>query len=467
MLESQWSESFGADFSGVRVHTDSEADALNQQLSARAFTTGQDIFFREGEYSPGSDSGRELIAHELTHAVQQTGGEAAQSQTKIKRGSTPLSGLRRLWQGCIQRLAFLNTRWEDTTKASVSSGGRGGVIFMRDDGEPLVVKPGEVVPEENIMAANLFGGVFGQSKQEGKWSVGTPRVRLASLDEAQRIKKVATRLLGKVRRMEKALPKTKKSTLMQQRREDLLSALDKPTTVVFSYASGMDFADALKNVKHTKKRKFRWWKRKERDTALTGLWTDSSLMTTLGKASAVDIFTGNMDRMLGKLNPENWKVMLDQRAIQLIDNVEEDLRSQFVTYPGDKDDAFKAFTVWLGWHMIKEFNADNYSYISQRVLAELKKEVSLSVRVKDRALVKKRLKQNRPQMSKWFENGLKEGKDLLVKILNDPLPMVKGVSEQYLLTALTSVIARRLALRGAGADCWAYAEYLARAQLIR
>jgi hypothetical protein len=65
---------FGIDFSDVRVHTDSEADALNKQLNAKAFTTGKDVFFREGEYSPGSDSGKKLIAHELTHVVQQ-GGE--------------------------------------------------------------------------------------------------------------------------------------------------------------------------------------------------------------------------------------------------------------------------------------------------------------------------------------------------------------------------------------------------------
>ena len=68
-------QAFGADFSNVRVHTDSEADALNQQLSARAFTTGQDVFFSEGKYSPGSDSGRGLIAHELTHVVQQSTGK--------------------------------------------------------------------------------------------------------------------------------------------------------------------------------------------------------------------------------------------------------------------------------------------------------------------------------------------------------------------------------------------------------
>ena len=62
---------FKADFGGVRVHTDSRADTLNRSLRARAFTTGQDIFFKQGEYRPGSSSGRELLAHELTHVAQQ------------------------------------------------------------------------------------------------------------------------------------------------------------------------------------------------------------------------------------------------------------------------------------------------------------------------------------------------------------------------------------------------------------
>jgi hypothetical protein len=63
---------FGADFSGVRVHTDANSDLLNRSISARAFTTGQDIFFKQGEYNPGSLGGQELLAHELTHVVQQT-----------------------------------------------------------------------------------------------------------------------------------------------------------------------------------------------------------------------------------------------------------------------------------------------------------------------------------------------------------------------------------------------------------
>ena len=70
-VQMQMGEAMGYDFSGVRVHTSSEADGLNRQLSAKAFTTGRDVFFREGTYQPRSASGKGLIAHELTHVAQQ------------------------------------------------------------------------------------------------------------------------------------------------------------------------------------------------------------------------------------------------------------------------------------------------------------------------------------------------------------------------------------------------------------
>ncbi|GCL38272.1 hypothetical protein SR1949_33860 [Sphaerospermopsis reniformis] len=72
-------QAFGADFGGVKVHTDSHSDGLNRSIQARAFTTGQDIFFRQGEYNPGSPGGQELLAHELTHVVQQNGGMVQRS----------------------------------------------------------------------------------------------------------------------------------------------------------------------------------------------------------------------------------------------------------------------------------------------------------------------------------------------------------------------------------------------------
>jgi len=73
---------FGHDFSNVNVHTDAESNSLNESLNARAFTTGSDVFFRSGEYNPNSSQGKELLAHELTHVVQQ--GGAGQLQKKNK-----------------------------------------------------------------------------------------------------------------------------------------------------------------------------------------------------------------------------------------------------------------------------------------------------------------------------------------------------------------------------------------------
>lgn len=65
------------DLSDVRVHTDDTADKLNHSVSARAFATGTDVYFAQGEYSPGSSDGDKLIAHELAHVVQQRGAAAS------------------------------------------------------------------------------------------------------------------------------------------------------------------------------------------------------------------------------------------------------------------------------------------------------------------------------------------------------------------------------------------------------
>ncbi|MEW6212601.1 MAG: DUF4157 domain-containing protein [Acidobacteriota bacterium] len=62
---------FGRDFSSVRLHTDSSAGETAQRLNARAFTLGRDIAFAPGEYQPETTEGRRLLAHELTHVVQQ------------------------------------------------------------------------------------------------------------------------------------------------------------------------------------------------------------------------------------------------------------------------------------------------------------------------------------------------------------------------------------------------------------
>ncbi|MCP4136225.1 MAG: DUF4157 domain-containing protein [bacterium] len=76
---------FGHDFSNVKIHTGSKADNLSKAINARAFTTGNDIFFANGEYSPATRTGKMLLAHELTHVVQQGGTAIKRDVPKNKK----------------------------------------------------------------------------------------------------------------------------------------------------------------------------------------------------------------------------------------------------------------------------------------------------------------------------------------------------------------------------------------------
>jgi hypothetical protein len=75
---------FGADFSNVKIHTGNYAAQLSKDLNAQAFTVGNDIYFNEGKYQPESSEGKHLLAHELTHTLQQS---SAVQYEKIQRQS--------------------------------------------------------------------------------------------------------------------------------------------------------------------------------------------------------------------------------------------------------------------------------------------------------------------------------------------------------------------------------------------
>jgi hypothetical protein len=80
----QMEASFGTDFSSVRLHTDAAAVQMNKGLGAQAFTHGRDIYFNNGKYNAASTGGRHLLAHELTHVVQQEGNKG-----KVQRQAEP------------------------------------------------------------------------------------------------------------------------------------------------------------------------------------------------------------------------------------------------------------------------------------------------------------------------------------------------------------------------------------------
>ncbi len=73
----------GTDLSGVKIHTGSTASSMSEGINAKAFTHGQDIYFKGGNYNPGTAEGKSLLAHEVTHTVQQGKGVMAKIQRKV------------------------------------------------------------------------------------------------------------------------------------------------------------------------------------------------------------------------------------------------------------------------------------------------------------------------------------------------------------------------------------------------
>lgn len=97
---------FGQDFSDVRVHTGPEADEAARSINAEAFTIGSDIAFARGNYQPGTRQGKELLAHELTHVVQQTSGVG---RTVVRRQTSSAT-----YDTIKQKLSYGITDWAVT-----------------------------------------------------------------------------------------------------------------------------------------------------------------------------------------------------------------------------------------------------------------------------------------------------------------------------------------------------------------
>ncbi|MFV0605091.1 MAG: DUF4157 domain-containing protein, partial [Niabella sp.] len=84
-IKNEMERSFNADFSQVKLHTNSHAVQMNQELQAQAFTYGNDIYFNSGKYDMNNVNGKHLLAHELTHVLQQGGGNGTAVNRKIQR----------------------------------------------------------------------------------------------------------------------------------------------------------------------------------------------------------------------------------------------------------------------------------------------------------------------------------------------------------------------------------------------
>lgn len=106
----------GGNFDDVRIHTDPQASQMAEQLNARAFTYGSDIVMADGQYTPHTQTGQQLLSHELAHVVQQQG-------TAVRDGASPVTQTAQA--GTVQRNIFGDI-WEGA-KSAGRAVGRGTV----------------------------------------------------------------------------------------------------------------------------------------------------------------------------------------------------------------------------------------------------------------------------------------------------------------------------------------------------
>jgi hypothetical protein len=118
----------GADFGNVRVHTGKEVRQLSDDLHAQAFTYGKDIYFNEGKYNPGTTGGKHLLAHELTHTLQQREGAAKKTVRRQPKTGSPAAAK----EPVLDRSGDPNTIIFPEIKLPAFKGLNKGVI-----GEPL------------------------------------------------------------------------------------------------------------------------------------------------------------------------------------------------------------------------------------------------------------------------------------------------------------------------------------------
>jgi hypothetical protein len=196
---------FGHSFENVRIHADGEANALSKDLGARAFTTGQDIFFRSGEYQPGSSGGQQLLAHELTHTIQQARGPV----DGVSRGdgvkvSDPNDGFEREAENNAHTV--INTSPISDSFVSSSE----GMIQQKSVLESTDMKETNSSVAKPLLPKSSQNGLFRQSElvtqsQASKSEGNTDSVEVseASYEGAKKIAKGVKKLLSVAEKVEK------------------------------------------------------------------------------------------------------------------------------------------------------------------------------------------------------------------------------------------------------------------------
>ena len=163
---------FGADFSGVRIHTGGYAEDMSSSINAQAFTHGNDIYFNAGKYAPHTEAGGTLLAHELTHTIQQGATAANSGAVSAKHISTKIiqrrpSGVPPQLSNAVEKAKTVEGKI-DANKPQ-ADGNRTGWehlidIFKTTFGEEMIVGNGSAqqgaVAEQDIKKKRMQTGVM-------------------------------------------------------------------------------------------------------------------------------------------------------------------------------------------------------------------------------------------------------------------------------------------------------------------
>lgn len=307
---------FGRSLAQVRVHTGGEADGLARSVSARAFTTGHDIFFGAGEYSPDTAEGERVLAHEIAHTQQQAGGARR---------------LHRLWNFSAPKLGIERTR-----RIGVVSSGQ-AVYFLHDaDDDILVVKSEDRETGLANLSADLqeaLGGVKAARQRDLSAVEEARLVAIINTDGATELDPAAWKKLGASMRNDPGAIIAINGAMGRAMDTPLDDMTDMQIAQAFHAEKltrgrlvAQPFAGKNTGIQATEAADSNMMRPEA--NRMRGLLMDFTHLENLGRLTAVDLFFGNADRVLGG-NIGNWIYDPYTAAMTTIDHVDNAVSDNF------------------------------------------------------------------------------------------------------------------------------------------
>jgi hypothetical protein len=406
-VRSQFEGALGADLGGVRLHTDDRSDQLNRAVSAKAFTTGNDVYFSKGSYQPDTRDGQHLLAHELTHTLQQTGGAQ---------------------RTAIQRLTVQNTDFTKTTGIVVESGGSSGMVATFSDGssEKVVLKAGQSFGNEMVTAASLHSamGAMGSKKGESDGFKGrAPEARLANPQEIALIKVIAPALIA------------------QGTERNFLTGLDSGQVMISKGMSGEKVMDVVKTTTDPDKSGAI-----DPDSLIGSLLTEKGALKVLGQHAVVDVLMGMFDRMIGNMNPENFMYDSATQTFAFVDNVKDQDASSLVSK--DTGAGFQSskgsFHAWTGQVYTKALQGGTLGNLLFDKLFSPLDGIGVDIKGEAQTTFNTIVAKNKSKLTSALKAGVKEGESNMKKILTNPVAVAGGIADPtYKREMVTSLLARK------------------------